>query len=625
MPDKKVTDLDLIDAIQPSDLIMVIDDPAGTPINKKATPSQLVLAESQITNLVADLAAKAPVASPVFTGFIGGPQQPQTVVINSVDVPLANATVTALTFDTELFDIGNSWTSASPSALFVPAGAGGIYLLFGTCAYQNNGTGGRMARLRINGVGAEATVFVNPFVGDITQLQVMSVARLNPGDYVQLLMYQASGITLNALANSCNRYVKPVTASGDPMALTIVARTGSQSPARSPIAITLAALPAAGTLVIQLAGQKDTAGMTFDLQRQPRQPYSQAPHRRISTNGYAITTYVCPRRRRERAVCDHITGTGTDCCFEGSVVEVGGLAGGTLAVDQAISAAPATADTLVTVQTTGGSITGERLIAAQFARYLSTASIAVQVVSPPFVQEHEELDGTWLAQIAGESDTRIVTLGGTVAIAQWTMATSGNYVAGLVAFKQVPPADQAVSATTIAIGSVARSPQVRFGSYLLLQTAARSCSRTASARSSWNSPPSPASMSPPRPAPRPRSSLSRPSRSRRRLSLPPPSPAVRCCGCRPSCPARSPSPARPWSRPRSSPRRPSCRRRSPSSAARSPRPHRPSRRASCPARSRSPAARARPPQRSSHRQSRPVRSPSPHRRSRPPRCSSRRR
>jgi len=42
MPDKRVTELTAIDAVSGSDLVMVVDDPAGTPVNKKATQTQVL-------------------------------------------------------------------------------------------------------------------------------------------------------------------------------------------------------------------------------------------------------------------------------------------------------------------------------------------------------------------------------------------------------------------------------------------------------------------------------------------------------------------------------------------------------------------------------------------------------
>ena len=49
MPDKRVTELTAIDAVADLDLLMVIDDPAGTAVNKKATVTQL-LATAARTN-----------------------------------------------------------------------------------------------------------------------------------------------------------------------------------------------------------------------------------------------------------------------------------------------------------------------------------------------------------------------------------------------------------------------------------------------------------------------------------------------------------------------------------------------------------------------------------------------
>jgi hypothetical protein len=41
VPDKRVTELAVIDTVMGSDLVMVIDDPSGTAVNKKATVTQI--------------------------------------------------------------------------------------------------------------------------------------------------------------------------------------------------------------------------------------------------------------------------------------------------------------------------------------------------------------------------------------------------------------------------------------------------------------------------------------------------------------------------------------------------------------------------------------------------------
>ena len=52
MPDKRVTELTAIDAVTDTDLVMVIDDPAGTAVNKKATVTQLLVdaAKTNVSN-----------------------------------------------------------------------------------------------------------------------------------------------------------------------------------------------------------------------------------------------------------------------------------------------------------------------------------------------------------------------------------------------------------------------------------------------------------------------------------------------------------------------------------------------------------------------------------------------
>jgi hypothetical protein len=43
VPDKRVTELTAIDAVVDTDLVMVIDDPSGTAVNKKATVSHSMI------------------------------------------------------------------------------------------------------------------------------------------------------------------------------------------------------------------------------------------------------------------------------------------------------------------------------------------------------------------------------------------------------------------------------------------------------------------------------------------------------------------------------------------------------------------------------------------------------
>ena len=57
MADAKITELTELTSVESTDLIAVVDDPSGSPVTKKATVSNLP-------------AAKAPIASPTFTGTV---------------------------------------------------------------------------------------------------------------------------------------------------------------------------------------------------------------------------------------------------------------------------------------------------------------------------------------------------------------------------------------------------------------------------------------------------------------------------------------------------------------------------------------------------------------------------
>jgi hypothetical protein len=207
----------------------------------------------------------------------------------------------------------------------------------------------------------------------------------------------------------------------------------------SQIQLTFPAPPAVGSgIVVMMTGQKDSAGMNFGTCTDNKgNTYGIAiPQRRISTNGeYAIIMYYCSKVITSGGTFTiTITGDGVDHCFEGVAVEITGLNGGLLSLGTISSNSPALASVNVTTGSPGN-LTGLGLIASVMARFGTTPSIAVENISPPhFTQEHEELDGTWLTSIAGESDLKFVSNTTEVIRCNWIMGNSSNYAAGVASF-----------------------------------------------------------------------------------------------------------------------------------------------------------------------------------------------
>lgn len=125
-------------------------------------------------------------------------------VYNSADISVANTTMSALTFNSERYDLDPNGaihdTSSNTGRLTVRTA--GKYLFLATVRWASNSTGYRLASLRSNGTQTIATVTDNAVNGDATVQQVSSVVDLAASDYVEVLVYQNSGGALNASASS---------------------------------------------------------------------------------------------------------------------------------------------------------------------------------------------------------------------------------------------------------------------------------------------------------------------------------------------------------------------------------------------------------------------------------------
>jgi len=110
-----------------------------------------------------------------------------------------DATVTALSLNTEDFDSDGMHDTASNSSRFVvPAGQAGVYLLIGQVNFAANATGIRDACFRKNGTEEFAYTQVAPASASVTTIiRVQALVELVAGDYVELCAYQSSGGALN--------------------------------------------------------------------------------------------------------------------------------------------------------------------------------------------------------------------------------------------------------------------------------------------------------------------------------------------------------------------------------------------------------------------------------------------
>ena len=73
MADKKVTALDALTTVAADDLLLIVDDPSGTPTSKKVTAANLATYTSTGLATTTALNLKSDLASPTFTGTPAAP------------------------------------------------------------------------------------------------------------------------------------------------------------------------------------------------------------------------------------------------------------------------------------------------------------------------------------------------------------------------------------------------------------------------------------------------------------------------------------------------------------------------------------------------------------------------
>jgi hypothetical protein len=107
----------------------------------------------------------------------------------------------ALSFDTETYDTGSYWSAGAPTRLTVPGT--GYYLIIGRNGFAAHGTGNRGIAFRKSGTTDVASYFgANLGAGSGCDQLLVSMQPLSAGDYLELMVFQASGGNLNTLTGT---------------------------------------------------------------------------------------------------------------------------------------------------------------------------------------------------------------------------------------------------------------------------------------------------------------------------------------------------------------------------------------------------------------------------------------
>jgi hypothetical protein len=117
-------------------------------------------------------------------------------LFNSADQSLANATATAVTFNSETYDTdGFHSTATNTSRITIPAGKGGYYLFSAATRWPGgNSTGLRAQYLYKNGVEIWAGTFFAPTNTTVNETLIYTqIFSAVATDYFELFAYQSTG------------------------------------------------------------------------------------------------------------------------------------------------------------------------------------------------------------------------------------------------------------------------------------------------------------------------------------------------------------------------------------------------------------------------------------------------
>lgn len=172
---------------------------AATPAGDGTVLNNAIL-QSYIYARIDELLAGASPYNPlVLGGALQVDGQPRCWAINSTTQSLSDSTYTALTLDTDIFDVGALHSTAvNTSRVTIPTGQGGLYLFLGQCGFAAAAAGMRELTIRYNGSSRLWGATSPGSSGGVLVLNVFALHPATAGDYYELVAYQSSGGSLNA-------------------------------------------------------------------------------------------------------------------------------------------------------------------------------------------------------------------------------------------------------------------------------------------------------------------------------------------------------------------------------------------------------------------------------------------
>lgn len=131
---------------------------------------------------------------------LSSPTLKKARVYNNANISITTATTTALTFNSERYDLSTLHsTSTNTSRLTLPTA--GAWFIGGSVAWAANATGVRQLAIRKNGTTILSSVLGPASSGGVngTQQAVSTEYSFAVNDYVELIVYQDSGGALNVV------------------------------------------------------------------------------------------------------------------------------------------------------------------------------------------------------------------------------------------------------------------------------------------------------------------------------------------------------------------------------------------------------------------------------------------